>query len=130
MRAAWYTRTGAAADVVQVGEQPLPVPKPVEVRVRVKVSTVNPSDTYRRRGENYAMDAPLVIPNSDGAGIIDKVGVGVDPARVGERVWIYNAQRGRPLGTAAEAIALDAGLCTRLPDDVTFEAAPASEFRP
>ncbi len=122
MRAVWYERTGAANDVLKVGEQPLPEPGPGEVRVRLKASGVNPADTYRRRGEGYAIEAPLVIPNSDGAGVIDKVGTGIDAKRVGERVWIYNGQRGRPLGTAAEAIALDADLVTRLPDDVSFEA--------
>jgi NADPH:quinone reductase len=122
MRAVWYQRTGAAADVLIVGKQPLPEPGPGEVRVRLKASGVNPADTYRRRGEGYAMEAPIVIPNSDGAGIIDKVGPGIDAARVGERVWIYNGQRGRPLGTAAEAIALDADLVTRLANDVSFEA--------
>ena len=122
MRAVWYQRTGAANEVLESGEQPLPEPGPGEVRVRLKASGVNPADTYRRRGEGYAMEAPLVIPNSDGAGIIDKAGAGIDAKRIGERVWIYNGQRGRPLGTAAEAIALDADLVTRLPDDVSFEA--------
>lgn len=121
MRAAWFERQGAAPDVLKVGEQPVPDPGRGEVRVRVKASAVNPSDTYRRRGEGYEMEAPLIIPNSDGAGVIDAVGPDVDSARVGERVWIYNGQRGgRVLGTAAEAIALDAGLCTRLPNDVSF----------
>ena len=122
MRAVWYRRTGTADEVLEVGERPLPEPGPGEVRVRLKASGVNPADTYRRRGEGYAMEAPLVIPNSDGAGLIDKVGAGIDATRIGERVWIYNGQRGRPLGTAAEAIALDADLVTRLPDDVSFEA--------
>jgi hypothetical protein len=27
--------------------------------------TVNLSDTYRRRGESHAMEAPLIIPNSN-----------------------------------------------------------------
>ena len=122
MRAVWYERTGAAREVLNVGQQPLPEPGPGQVRVRLKASGVNPADTYRRRGEGYAMEAPLVIPNSDGAGLIDKVGAGIDAVRIGERVWIYNGQRGRPLGTAAEVIALDADLVTRLPDEVAFEA--------
>ena len=122
MRAVWYERTGAAEQVLIAGEQPMPEPGPGEVRVRLQASGVNPADTYRRRGEGYGMEAPLVIPNSDGAGIIDKAGAGIDPARIGERVWIYNGQRGRPLGTAAQAIALDADLVTRLPESISFEA--------
>ena len=42
------------------------------------------------------------IPNHDGAGVIDAVGSGVDPGRVGQRVWIWLAAAGRRWGTAAE----------------------------
>ena len=69
------------------------------------------------------MDGPLVIPNSDGAGVIDQVGAGVDSRLIGQRVWLYNGQRGgRTHGTGAEYIALDAGLVTPLADTVSFGA--------
>ncbi len=64
---------------------------------------------------------PRVIPNSDGAGVVDKVGEGVPARWVGKRVWLYNGQRnGRWMGTAAEYIALDVDLVTELPDHVSF----------
>ena len=123
MRAAWYTRTGPAEAVITVGEQPDPVPKAGEVLIRLYASGVNPADGNRRRGQGYAMEAPLVIPNSDGAGVVEQLGPGVTRFREGDRVWLYNGQRnGRNLGTAAELIALDADLVTRLPDNVPFEA--------
>jgi len=76
---------------------------------------------YRRAGSRYAMEGPLVIPHSGGSGIVDEVGIGVDSAWLGKRVWLYNGQRsGRLLGTAAEYIALDAGLIGRLPDGTSF----------
>jgi hypothetical protein len=38
------------------------------------------------------MPFPRVIPHSDGAGMVKSVGEGVDPARVGRRVWVHGAQ--------------------------------------
>lgn len=122
MRAVWYRRTGPAREVLEFGEQPLPEPGRGEVRVRLKASGVNPADCNRRAGRGYEMEAPLVIPHSDGAGIIDAIGDGVTSRRIGERVWLYNGQRVRPLGTAAEGIALDVDLVSTLPDHVSFEA--------
>ncbi|MGA2292367.1 NADPH:quinone reductase [Bradyrhizobium sp.] len=123
MRAVWYERTGAAPDVLSFGEMPTPVAGPGEVRVRLYASGVNPADAGRRAGSYRAMEYPLVIPNSDGAGIVDQVGDGVTRLRVGQRVWLYNGQRnGRAFGTAAEYIALAEQLVTPLPDELSFAA--------
>ena len=122
MRAAWYENKGVARDVLVLGAMDAPEPGPGEVRVALAASGVNPADVKLRAGtNNYGYDFPRVIPNSDGAGTIDRVGPGVDPARVGLRVWLYNGQRlGRAFGTAAEYIALDADLVHELPDCRTF----------
>ena len=118
MRAAFYESHGPARQVLKLGEVPTPMPAAGEVRVRIKASGVNPSDVKsRRRGASY----PLTIPHSDGAGVIDAVGAGVDPRRIGERVWLWNGQWRRPFGTAAEYIALPAGQAVPLPDAVSFE---------
>ena len=120
MRAVWYDRQGAAADVIVTGELPTPEPGTGEVRVRLEASGVNPSDTYRRRGA-VPGEYPRVIPNSDGAGVVDKVGAGVPDRWVGRRVWLYNGQRnGRWMGTAAEYISLNVDLVTELPSHVSF----------
>src|SRR5262249_41822035 len=127
MRAAWYERTGPAAEVLQVGELPDPAPAEGEVLVRVRASGVNPSDTKQRAGWRGAKPAfARVIPHSDGAGEIVDVGAGVDRARVGERVWLYNcvglydARRGN--GAAAELIALPAEQAVALPAALDFAA--------
>ena len=91
MQAAWYERNGNAREVLQVGAMPDPEPRWGEVRVRVHVSGVNPSDWKTRAGYRR-MAGPRVIPHSDGAGVIDRVGDGVSDRRVGERVWVWNAQ--------------------------------------
>ena len=65
------------------------------------------------------MSAPLIIPHSDGAGEIDRVGPGV-ANRVGERVWIWNGQWRRPRGTAAEYIVLPSAQAVLLPEHVGY----------
>lgn len=122
MKAAFYERKGAARDVLRVGERPVPEPAPGEVRVRVHVSAVNPSDTKARSGLRIRqMPFPLVIPHQDGAGVVDAVGDGVDAARVGQRVWIYEANLGRPFGTAAQYTTVPAHKAVPLPDRVGFD---------
>jgi NADPH2:quinone reductase len=123
MKAVWYERTGAAPDVLSYGDTPTPVAAPGEVRVKLEASGVNPADVGRRAGSYRAMEYPRVIPNSDGAGIVDQLGDGVTRLSVGQRVWLYNGQRnGRAFGTAAETIALAEHLVTPLPSDVSFAA--------
>jgi NADPH2:quinone reductase len=124
MRAATFTQTGRARDVLHVGEVPTPEPGPGEVRVRIAASGVNPSDVKRRNlaPAGSAPEYPVVIPHSDGAGVIDAVGGGVDAARIGQRVWTYNAQFERAFGTAAEYVALPAEYAVPLPDGVDFAA--------
>ncbi|WP_299040344.1 NADPH:quinone reductase [uncultured Pseudokineococcus sp.] len=119
MRAAWYDRRGPAAEVLQVGTVPTPEPGPGEVRVRVHLSAISPGDTKKRGGYfDAAMPYPRVIPHSDGAGVVDAVGDGVDPARLGRRVWVWGAQSYRPFGTAAEHTVVPQGLAVDLPEEV------------
>jgi NADPH2:quinone reductase len=122
MRAAYYEKNGAAAEVLHLGEIETPNPGPGEVRVKLKTSGVNPSDVKTRAGTARKIAFPRVIPQSDGAGEIDAVGEGVAPSRVGERVWTWNGQWKRPFGTAAEYIVLPANQAVRLPEAISFEA--------
>jgi NADPH2:quinone reductase len=121
MRAVWYEQQGAAVDVLRIGDMDRPEPGPGELRVRLAASGVNPVDCKRRRGGRGAMDGPRVVPHFDGAGVVDALGDAVDGRRNGERVWIYQAQWGRAMGSAADAIVLDAGLAVRLPDNCGFD---------
>ena len=120
MLAAFYERQGAARDVLRVEEVPLPEPKDGEVRVRVRASGINPSDVKGRSGSTgRAMPFPRIIPHSDGAGEIDAGRRrGVPRQRVGQRVWLWNAQWGRPSGTAAEYVTLPAAQAIVLHDGV------------
>lgn len=122
MRAAWYETTGAASEVLRIGERAMPEPSAGEVRVRIHVSGVNPSDVKARAGARGPIPFPYVIPHSDGAGVIDAVGAGVDQLRVGERVWTWNAAWKRADGTCAEYVCLPAAQAVALPENTDFEA--------
>jgi len=122
MKAAWYERNGAAAEVLIVGELPQPHPGPDEVRVRLVTSAVNPSDVKSRSGSTRRLVFPLQVPHSDGAGVVDEVGPGVDPGRLGERVWTWNAAFERPSGTAAQWTVVPAVQAVPLPAQADFSA--------
>jgi NADPH:quinone reductase-like Zn-dependent oxidoreductase len=122
MQAAWFGAFGPARDVLRVGEQPRPEPQAGEVLVRLRASGINPSDVKKRAGSSPTLlDQGLVIPNSDGAGVIESVGADVPSARIGERVWVYQAQHDRRFGTAAQYVAIDAARAAPLPANAGFE---------
>jgi NADPH2:quinone reductase len=122
MRAAWYDEQGPAADVLRVGDLPAPEPGPGEVRVRMHLSGINPGDTKKRVDRfGLGMPFPRIVPHSDGAGVVESVGKGVEAGRVGQRVWVYGAQSYRPFGTAAQLTVVPAEQAVALPDAVSDE---------
>ena len=122
MKAAWYEQFGAAAEVLTVGELEDPQPGPGEVLVRLRASAVNPSDVKKRAGSfPNLLDGGYVIPHSDGAGVIEAVGEGVSSDRIGDGVWVYQAQYGRRFGTAAELVTMGDERAPLLPEGVTDE---------
>ena len=122
MKAAFYSNQGPAADSIQIGDLPTPKPAQGEVLVRLKSSGANPSDVKSRAGSR-PMSYPIIIPHSDGAGTIEAVGAGIDSTRIGQNVWLWNAQWQRPFGTASEYIALPSGQAVCLPDNTSFNEA-------
>jgi NADPH2:quinone reductase len=116
MRAVVYTETGDPS-VLRLVERPTPEPGPGEVRVAVHVSGVNPTDWKSRSGRMLFEEQ---VPNQDGAGVIDAVGPGVDPSRLGERVWLWEAAWRRANGTAQESVVLPSRQAVALPDDASF----------
>lgn len=122
MRCAYYERKGSADDVLQLGFRPRPVPGAGEVLVAIRASGINPSDTKGRAGArgNSAMPFPLIIPHQDGAGVIEALGAGGSTSRIGQRVWVYEAQLGRPFGTAAEYVAVPERNAVAMPDGLSF----------
>ncbi|XXY35475.1 hypothetical protein WMF04_32830 [Sorangium sp. So ce260] len=74
-----------------------------------------------RSGAAHRKPFSEVTPHLDGAGVIDAIGEGVDPSRVGQRVWLFMAAAGRPTGTAAEFTVVPAERAVPLPDEVSFD---------
>ena len=119
MLAASYAEEGPAT-VLSVGELPRPDPGPGHVRVRVAVSAVNPTDVKGRAGLTPRPIDGIQVPHMDGAGVIDAVGSGVDPGRVGERVWVMFAALST-WGTAAQWSIVRSEHAIRLPERASFD---------
>ena len=123
MQAAFYERTGPASEVLQRSELPDPAPGSGELRVRLRWSGVNPSDVKSRAGlRSTVLPFPRIVPHSDGMGVVDAVGAGVAPGRIGQRVWVWNAAWGRAFGTAAQYVVLPERQAVVLPAGVSDEA--------
>ena len=122
MRAITYTRPGGP-DVLELVDRPVPEPGPGEVRVRVAFSGVNPTDWKSRSKAQPGPDGQ--VPDQDGAGTVEAVGRGVDPAMVGRRVWIWEAAWERPWGTAAEHTVVPARHVVLLGEAPSFELGAA-----
>jgi NADPH2:quinone reductase len=116
-----YSSAGEAAEVLRVQEVDRPVPEPGEVLVRVHASGINPTDHKARSGMTARPIDDFQIPHHDGAGVIEAVGAGVDPARVGQRVWLWLAASGRRWGTAAEWTVVPERQAVPLPDGASFD---------
>jgi NADPH2:quinone reductase len=122
MRAALYRKFGPAREVLELDDVDTPTPGPGEVLIRLQTSAINPSDVKKRAGAfPDLLDTGFVIPNSDGAGVIESVGEGVDKGRKGERVWVFQAQHERRFGTAAEYVAISSNCAPRLPETADFD---------
>ena len=122
MKAVWFEESGDAKDVLIYGERERPEPEQGEVQVRLYASAVNPSDVKKRAGaQPPGFVDGFVIPHSDGAGIIEAVGEDVSKQRIGERVWVYQAQFGRHCGTAAEYVCLPEEHAAALPVQAGFD---------
>lgn len=121
MKAAYFESFGSAKDSLKVGSWEQPQPKKGEVLVRLATSGVNPSDVKKRAGSfPDLLDEGPVIPHSDGAGVIEAVGNGVPDSRIGERVFVYQAQHGRRFGTACEYVCVDSQRAPPLPAEASF----------
>jgi NADPH2:quinone reductase len=117
MRAVVYARgSDSGFDLI---DRPVPEPGPGEVRVKIMISGVNPTDWKARRG-NTDPDGEIV-PNQDGAGIVDALGPGVTDRTVGQHVWIWEAAWQRTDGTAQEYITVPAAQAVPLPEGAGFE---------
>ncbi len=76
---------------LHIQEVDTPSPNTGEVRVKLQTSALNRRDYWITNGQYPGMQLPC-IAGSDGAGIVDLVGEGVDPNLVGQEVVLYPAR--------------------------------------
>lgn len=103
-------------EVLNFQEIPAPRPAGGQVLVRIHAAGVNPYDTYMRNG-TYAIKPPLpYTPGSDGAGIVEAVGEGVNKVKAGDRVYVARTVT----GAYAEYTLALASQVHPLPEEITF----------
>jgi NADPH2:quinone reductase len=122
MKAICIDRYGGS-EVLSLVEMAAPAPGPREVRVRNRVVGVVQLDAVRMRGENTNIEPRVSLPftpGSDGAGVVEALGEGVDNYQIGERVAYVS--RARPGGYADSSVVPVERLIS-LPADISFEDA-------
>jgi len=103
-------------EVLKLEEVPRPGPAAGRVLVRIRAVGVNPYDTYMRAGV-YAIKPPLpYTPGSDGAGVIEAVGEGINKVKNGDRVYVAKSVTG---AYAEYALTLESQVHP-LPDNVRY----------
>ena len=124
MKAVQFTRFGPP-EVLAIVEVPTPKPKGGEVLVRVRAAGVNFFEVLMR-ADRYAVTPPLpVFPGVEVAGIVEELGVGVDPSLRRARVAVPLFAIGRGFGGYAEYVVVNSGSVMRLPESLSFADATA-----
>ncbi len=111
-------RTGGP-DVLEWADVEVGEPGPGQARVRHTAVGVNFIDTYHRSGLY-----PIPLPNglgSEGAGVVEAVGSGVEGIQLGDRV----AYAGGPPGSYSEVRVMPADRLVRVPAGVSDQQAAA-----
>jgi zinc-binding alcohol dehydrogenase/oxidoreductase len=130
----------AAVNDLKIVSVPDPQAVPGEVVVRLRAAALNHRDVWIKLGQYAGLKFPC-IPGSDGAGVVESVGPGVDSAWLGREVIIYpgldwggceSAQGGTfsilglPRdGTLAEKVAVPVANLAPKPAHLTWEEAAA-----
>jgi NADPH2:quinone reductase len=109
--------TNGGPDVLTLEDVTVGDPGPGEARVRHTAIGVNYIDTYHRSGL-YKLTLPSGI-GSEGAGVVEAVGSGVDWVKPGDRV----AYCGGPLGSYSEIRVMPAERLVKLPDGISDRVA-------
>jgi len=118
MRAIQIDRFGGPEEM-HLADVPVGDPGPGEVRVRHRACGINFIDIYHRTGL-YPNQLPLVL-GTEGAGVVEAVGVGVSHLAVGDRV----AYAARTPGSYAEARVVPAIPVVKLPEAIGFDTGAA-----
>src|SRR6516164_11024491 len=120
MKAVRFDRYGGI-DVLKVVDAPVPEPAQGEVLVKVKAASINPGEAKIREGMFHNV-WPASFPSGEGsdlAGIVTRVGIGVEGVTTGDEVIGFTHRR----ASHAEYVVVDAQNLTRKPANVSWEVA-------
>jgi NADPH:quinone reductase-like Zn-dependent oxidoreductase len=120
MKAVRFDKYGGI-EVLQVADVPIPDPSHGEALVKVKAASINPGEAKIREGLMHAM-WPATFPSGEGsdlAGIVTKLGTGVEGFKVGDEVIGFTDRR----ASHAEYAVVEAQNLTIKPAKVPWEAA-------
>jgi zinc-binding alcohol dehydrogenase/oxidoreductase len=125
---------------LRVSKEALPAPKAGEALVRLRAAALNHRDVWIRKGQYAGLKFP-VVPGSDGAGTVEKVGPGVDASWLGRKVIINPSLDWGPspeaqgkdfrilglpdAGTLAEFARVPAANLAAMPAHLSYEEAAA-----
>jgi NADPH:quinone reductase-like Zn-dependent oxidoreductase len=108
-------------DVLRVADVPVPEPAQGEVLVKVKAASINPGEAKIREGLLHAR-WPATFPSGEGsdlAGVVTKIGIGVEEVAVGDEVIGFTNRR----ASHAEYVVVETQNLTRKPANLSWEVA-------
>jgi NADPH2:quinone reductase len=120
------TETGGP-EVLRYGEIDTPEPGPGELRIRVAYAGVNPADWKNRQGMLAAF-RPYYFPyvlGFDAAGVVDRVGTGVEGFAPGDRVFTPTNHGQGGQGSYAELVIASSDKVAHIPEGLGFAEAAA-----
>lgn len=120
MKAVRFDKYGGL-DVLRIADVPVPEPSQGDVLVKVKTASINPGEAKIREGLMHAR-WPATFPSGEGsdlAGIVTKIGVGVEGVAAGDEVIGFTDRR----ASHAEYVVVEARNLTRKPANVPWEVA-------
>ena len=107
-------------EVLELRDVPAETPRPGEVVIRLTSIGLNHADLMARQGR-YRLSSgdPPFTPGLEGGGVIEQVGDGLDPRRVGQRVTLApDIPRGESGGTYASHYRCDQAGALPAPDEL------------
>lgn len=120
MKAVRFDRYGGI-DVLRVVDVPVPEPAHGQVQVKVKAASINPGEAKIRKGLFHSY-WPATFPSGEGtdlAGIVTKIGPGVEGVATGDEVIGFTDTR----ASHAEYVIVEAQNLTIKPANVSWEVA-------
>lgn len=124
MRAMVIDRFGGP-EILHLAEVATPEPGPGEVLIRVAYAGVNPADWKCREGwlaQFFDYKFPFIV-GFDAAGIVARLGPGVDNYKIGDRVVTSSNQGLGEWGTYAEFVKSSTDRVAHLADGIDFKTA-------